>query len=523
MGRVKDLKWVLVEAGSNQDYIFRTNRRRYAVGASHLLKQVGAWAEDAVNEARKPGSVVETVVATSSKALVLVDDAEVGRRIVETVTRRAAVEAPGMDLWGYVERSAEGSLMERLGLVHAEHARIRYRRAHPAQRAPMAPFLASCVFTGLPAAKRQDSLGDIGVLVSQQTSVIASAANAGIDGIRELVGEAAPNDLKKGTRNAGWLAMIHADGNGIGDLVTRCTTVEELKAFSQGLEQATSSALRGAVERVADECDSSGAGEHIKEWLLPIIVGGDDITVECDARYAVAFTRAYLTEFERATAALPEVADLARAVLGRDHLTASAGIAFVKPKFPFVAAYELASALTHSAKTVKACAPHRSSYDLFVLHDSVLRDLADLRPPIEIVQHGHRVSLSGEVLLAPPGAESIAAPDQVTWVAAHEDQAVLDAVDHILSSDQRGLSASEVRRLQAALRLGGEHLEAVAARLRARAVNAGDNPLLLDDPKSPTLSRWSVVLDMIDMARGTATGAPAASAAAVHDARGAAQ
>src|SRR5262249_18890998 len=99
--------------------------------------------------------------------------------------------------------------------------------------------------------------------------------------------------------------------------------------------------------------------------ILPILLGGDDMTVVCDGQAALRFTHDFLTGFERQTADLQTkneelqrelsgvIPQIAENALGKSRLSACAGVAIVKPHFPFSAAYDLSEQLIRSAKQVK--------------------------------------------------------------------------------------------------------------------------------------------------------------------------
>jgi len=124
------------------------------------------------------------------------------------------------------------------------------------------------------------------------------------------------------------LAVIHADGNGLGKLVPELK--EKLSAFSVALDKAT----RQAFE------DAKTEGMKIRE----VILGGDDLTVICDANEALGFTQRYLENFEKNTANIKELDGLT------DKLTACAGIAYTNEKYPFHYAVDLAEALCKESK-----------------------------------------------------------------------------------------------------------------------------------------------------------------------------
>ncbi|HHD81880.1 MAG TPA: hypothetical protein ENK94_01670 [Campylobacterales bacterium] len=124
------------------------------------------------------------------------------------------------------------------------------------------------------------------------------------------------------------LAVIHADGNGLGTLVLQLG--ENLSAFSVALDEAT----RQAFE------DAKTEGMKIRE----VILGGDDLTVICDANEALGFTQRYLENFEKNTAEIKELSGLT------NKLTACAGISYTNEKYPFHYAVDLAEALCKESK-----------------------------------------------------------------------------------------------------------------------------------------------------------------------------
>lgn len=124
------------------------------------------------------------------------------------------------------------------------------------------------------------------------------------------------------------IAVIHADGNGLGKLVPELK--EKLSAFSVALDEATRQAFESAKT------------ENMK--IREVILGGDDLTVICDANEALPFIEKYLKNFEENTKNITELEGLT------EKLTACAGIAFTNEKYPFHYAVSLAEALCSEAK-----------------------------------------------------------------------------------------------------------------------------------------------------------------------------
>ena len=120
------------------------------------------------------------------------------------------------------------------------------------------------------------------------------------------------------------LAVIHADGNGLGQLIP---TIKNIPEFSKGLDNATNEAYEKAKKIIQND------------KIRKIILGGDDLTVICDASYALEFTKIFLEEFEKQTHAKTGY-----------KLTACAGIAYANEKYPFHYAVSLAEALCSATK-----------------------------------------------------------------------------------------------------------------------------------------------------------------------------
>ena len=133
--------------------------------------------------------------------------------------------------------------------------------------------------------------------------------------------------------------------------------------------------------------------------VVPIIVGGDDVTVYTDGRYAIPFAEAYIHHYEELTKDDDLLSVLAIVAGGkkpdapeRDHfeigdyiiqkpgpLTASAGVAIVGRNFPFHIAYDLAEELVKRGKKLgkKKREVPCSTINFHVLRDATVLDPED--------------------------------------------------------------------------------------------------------------------------------------------------
>lgn len=413
---------VLIETSGNQAYIFATNKLRENVGASELTYRAGTqWVLEAIQQLGGPafysssqqvssrqiraqlrntglnrpiesGGAFEVIVAASGKAMVLVNNYDQGRQVVSQVTRRALEEAPGMEVWGVVSREfdlASVSIHDVIKEVHREYELVRSRLPSPQTRFQRLPINMDCGTSGLPAARWDNRGRDPG----PRSAMSLAKRKVAFEGLKRIRQIASNDNLPYSSddlENLGCdrLAIIHADGNGLGQIFLnfdKCVQspaqkpsgdwnrayIERLRNFSLALDECTEQAFIQALGNL-----SALEG---RLPIVPLVLGGDDLTVVCDGQRALRFTVEFLQAFEgkaQTNAAIQAVVDNAFARKLLPHgLTSCAGVAIIKPHFPFFAAYELAESLLKSAKKHKPL----SAIDFHILYDASNPDLERVR------------------------------------------------------------------------------------------------------------------------------------------------
>ena len=212
----------------------------------------------------------------------------------------------------------------------------------------------------------------------------------------EIPAENITTALDNITGRNNWIAIVHADGNGLGQVIRHIgSDAADLKIFSSCLDKATRYAAQNAYKRLLQEKENTELAacisyiphpdgqqsnrtadhQHTPIPMRPIVLGGDDLTLVCRADWALDFTRFFLEEFEYATGrerncgSTPgitpnekteqeRVKNTLKQLLqkknifkdGSFHLTACAGIAYIKYTYPFHFGYDLAGALCSEAK-----------------------------------------------------------------------------------------------------------------------------------------------------------------------------
>lgn len=421
---------VLLESSGNQAYIFATNRLRENVGASELIKKLGSIAQ---MEASTLG--LNTWVATSGKALVTADETK-ARQFVRNVTHKALEEMPGLDVVGKVgppigttAKEAEQAIAE----VHKGLLTLRSGLPGSLLRFQNGPFFRPCDTSGYPS----ETLGKLGGRVEARSSITQKKRDAGSPTSIEQLEELLADD-----RN--WTAVIHADGDRMGrtflnlsgyleEVGKQVTTTEQYleayRGFSKTLDEIAQAAFSAAVE-------------NNKDHAIPLVLGGDDLTLICDAQVAIPLVVTYLKEFERLT----------KERLNK-RFTASAGIAFTKPHFPFHTGYALAEETLRSAKTVEG-----SSFDFHVVYDASLASVENARAK-----------------LRPDGTRLYGGPYSLD--DATSGGKLAERVAHLTKAGDEGLPRSMVHFLREGLLAGPEEAKRRVRYLRDRHV-AALGPLL---------------------------------------------
>lgn len=515
---------VLLETSGNQNYIFATNKLRENVGASELTYRAGTqwvleavevitgkklWADDAeklrknlcesaLNPPIDPNdkTAVEVMTATSGKALLLVNDRAVGQRIIRAVTNKALQEAPGLDVCGVISKGFDWDT-ERLGdvnrEVHEKFETVRANRPGPAWRFFRLPVVDECQTSGMPASMLDDTRAGKPAPRSEMSNLKWCAKEQANDRLKTLL-DRASNPAAFGAdfaenvnwleKNCEWLAVVHADGNGLGsifldfaehagcrDAVKNRAYIESFRKFSIALDICTEKAFLHATEQMVKRRGDTSFTFPI----LPIVLGGDDLTVVCDGKDALQFTHDFLSAFEDQTKASHEIVnDIIPRIAGKG-LSACAGVAIIKPHFPFSAAYDLAEQLIVSAKRVKTLLQTPcSSLDFHALYDSSSSELQEIRRKLRV--DDNQTKLYARPFVVTDANHFSADSDEHKWASQHHWSELVSRVDAIFAKDEdekRKLPNSQLHDLRAALFLGQDSAQARYELIRERYVDKG--------------------------------------------------
>ncbi len=518
---------VILETGGNQRYIFHSNRLRENIGASELTyRACTEFVLEAVKSEKGPDysecfgdppklreailtepkkNDIEVIIATSGKAMLLVEDEAKGKKIVELATRMALKKAPGLNLCGVVYEFTDADEMCFGEVVRKAHQKLQEIQAHRAGtqcRHPMLPITAPCQSSGGPAyglfnetldgdpnkrkewrelsassyAKEQNvgghqKKGQKGwldrlknIVESSQLRNVSTQQNYEIKDLKFCPNPNRMDDIE----GLSWLSVVHIDGNGLGLVFlnfqkyggeSREKYVPNLREFSCALEEATETAFLHAILGNSKSAD----GERKFVPIIPLVLGGDDVTLICDGLEALPFTKRYLEYFEEET----HNSEIIKAILKEtpeqeDRVTASAGVAIMKPHFPFFQAYQLAEDLIASAKRPvkqlnKIGEKRCSTLDFHILYDAVVTDLGAIRERM-VVDDG-TTSLTAK----PYTLGEMAGNSNNEWVQNHNINGLEERIAELAKTEvdgRKNISSTQVHQLREVLYAGREAAEA---------------------------------------------------------------
>lgn len=326
-----------------QSFIFQTNELKDIVGASELVEKIcTSLFDDCYSQNGK------LLIGAAGNIKCIYDSREECQKTVKEFPKVVMTEAPGITISQAVVELDEDELKSHF----KQHMDDLERKLHIQRNKPAASMTMGCMGaersrkTGLPAVEIKDNnFIDEGTQKKRKLSEGGNATRKLCEksfGQKDLSVRNIALNIEDLTDENDWIAIIHADGNGLGEVVAKMGNNEEnLHDFSIKLDNATKQAAQAAFKRIYT--DEAYVQRSIIYPFRPVVLGGDDMTMICKASLALDYTKAYIEEFENAT----------KQKLGADKgLTACAGIAFIKSSFPFHYGYELAETLCSQAKKI---------------------------------------------------------------------------------------------------------------------------------------------------------------------------
>ena len=445
---------VMLQTNSNQPFIFSSPRLREQIGASFEITLLSRWVKEEAEKLlkQKPLPTSFWVSDSSGKVIVRFTDDEGGpkdlaKQLIREVTLRALTDAPGLDVTGVfieaISNTVDADDLQELDRVFLEYS---LNRRPAAARFPQFPFLERGSESALPASASlgtlefsQESLqrnnfdesSPLSLPSRVKRAFASTSRKQQVDDVKERLARQGkelkqeppldPTKLAAAFQDGeefedakdmlSSVGVVHIDGNGVGAIMRDlgCAHRAVQKVGVSTVSDEESKGLQSFIMEVNRRLDDVVKDAIALSWyyvqeltpdtvvpIVPVLVGGDDVTVYTDGRYAIPFAEAYIRHYEKLTKDDDLLSVLAIVAGGkkadapeRDHfeiddyiiqnpgpLTASAGVAIVGRNFPFHIAYDLAEGLVSRGKKLgkKKGEVPCSTIDFHVLRDATVLD-----------------------------------------------------------------------------------------------------------------------------------------------------
>ena len=448
---------VMLQTNSNQPFIFSSPRLREQIGASFEITLLSRWVKEEAEKLlkQKPLPTSFWVSDSSGKVIVRFTDDEGGpkdlaKQLIREVTLRALTDAPGLDVTGVfieaISNTVDADDLQELDRVFLEYS---LNRRPAAARFPQFPFLERGSESALPASASlgtlefsQESLqrnnfdesSPLSLPSRVKRAFASTSRKQQVDDVKERLARQGkelkqeppldPTKLAAAFQDGeefedakdmlSSVGVVHIDGNGVGAIMRDlgCAHRAVQKVGVSTVSDEESKGLQSFIMEVNRRLDDVVKDAIALSWyyvqeltpdtvvpIVPVLVGGDDVTVYTDGRYAIPFAEAYIHHYEKLTKDDDLLSVLAIVAGGkktdapeRDQfeiddyiiqnpgpLTASAGVAIVGRNFPFHIAYDLAEELVSRGKKLgkKPGTVPCSTINFHVLRDATVLDPDD--------------------------------------------------------------------------------------------------------------------------------------------------
>ena len=485
---------VMLQTNSNQPFIFSSPRLREQIGASFEITLLSKWVKDKAEELLDTNTLPISFWVSDSSGKVIVrfteadgDPKDLAKRLIREVTLRALTDAPGLDVTGVFVKASSSTVdaddLQELDRVFLEYS---LNRRPAAARFPQFPYLERGLESALPASASLDDLEfsqeslqpnhfDESSPLSLPSRVKRAFASMSrkqqVDDVKERLAKRGkelkqeppldPTKLAAAFQDGeefedaknmlSSVGVVHIDGNGVGaimrDLGSAHSEAQEAGVCVSADEVHTepNDALQAFIMVVNNRLDKAVKDAIALSWydvqeltpdtvvpIVPVLVGGDDVTVYTDGRFAIPFAEAYIRHYEELTEKDELLKQLA-VVAGAKKpgpLTASAGVAIVGRNFPFHIAYDLAEELVSRGKKL---GKKKDTVPCSTINFHVLRDATVLDPDDTLDEYKGRAQR--------PFLVGCYAPDRIGDATTTSSERIPAATPQPLSSWARILQA----------------------------------------------------------------------------------
>ncbi len=298
------------------------------------------------------------------------------------------------------------------------------------------------------------------------------------------------------------IAVVHIDGNNMGVRIRELvdgiedykTAVDTMRKISHRINNSFKEVFDDMKKKIDIEGRELVKDKEKDNFVMKVLVAGDDITYICNAKIALKTVKYYCDQISNHTL----YGDNTEENVKKYGFSVCAGIAYMGSHFPFYAGYEVAESCCESAKDVakddvnKADGRIGNFVDFQICKNVHAKNLKEMRKR-------EYVTASGEELLMRPYFIKTAGKESEGFNIAKEKtlEEFLNAVKYF--ADGKNIPSSFAKKLRNTYSLGQNQMEIVNSFLESRSWKMPDNKNeLYYIINSKKVAKWYDALEMMD-------------------------
>ncbi len=402
---------VLIDTVSIQKYIFSSNQLKENIGGSYIVEQVferylnqslqevfpqldlaiiEEWKKnpDAIPILSDPECTIDPAYIGGGNALLLFRESHKAKEFVKTWSRILLQVAPGLNsavaITDFDPNAFSISIDQIFQKLHQNK-----NRYFPITETPKFGITEDCPFSNLSAEVCYPDPGNQPIWISSASYARMNAADEAESALNRewmqhkegsswrftnQIDQLGQKENQTDQETSGYIAVVHIDGNNMGQQFAECQTIPEYRKLSRFVSEKTrrtfwkmTESLESISQKDFEEARIfiTKKNDHSIFPMRPIVIGGDDITFICHSKLAFFLTKTFLNHWVNGDS--------------ERNLSACAGIAIVKTKYPFYQAYQFAEDLCSEAKTCSRKAEGSSWISFYAHQSGITGNLATMR------------------------------------------------------------------------------------------------------------------------------------------------
>lgn len=384
----------ILEISKKQHYIFKSNKLKENIGASEII----AFATE-----KLPQEICEkfngSILSSGGGNIILYfEDEKDSKNFTKECSKYLLKEFPMLEFF-ITSTEFDFNKSQIIEKIRDLYSKLEKKKAKREQYSHIVDFgiTKKCSTTKLPAVKKDRNSGEF---YSQESLSKIKTYENNEDKFKKYAIEIKDLGISKNEKS--YIAITHIDGNKMGKRIKdlrdkyqskytgnniKEVNEEYIKAFnnfSEKVKNAFENAYNKMVETVKSKTDYLiKSGLNFKKEIVPIrkiILAGDDVCYITDARIALECACVFIEELEKH-------------LVDGEKITACAGVAMVKEKYPFFKTYELAEELCNNAKTSIPDEVNESRIDWHIVQGEYNNNLTEIRNSIYKTDDNKNLSL----------------------------------------------------------------------------------------------------------------------------------